>query len=223
MIVQTDYSGWKGNLCWSQVNFVTTNTVIIDNQYKKLCAWSLYIEDLFSVGPGENVTPLLMQCLKVKVVCSPCSSCPTGTCSSVLQSKHEIRLGTSHGPKIKKIQLGIWLPKPLGLWGEFSLTAQFMQVTGVALAWPLTEVGARSSPSLLDLLLTHCKGAPYQSSPHPKANKSTWPQVLLAGCSQLLLAKGLETAVTQIRARKCLWERPASLLGIFASLPGPLS
>lgn len=157
------------------------------------------------------------------MVCSPCSSSP-GTYSSVLYGKHEIRLGTSHGPKNKKIQLGIWLPKPLGLWGEPSLTAQFMQqrVMGVALTWH-SEMGAGRGPSPLDLLSAHCEGAPRQSSPHPEVSKSTWPQVLLAGCSQLLLAKGLETAAARSRASKCLRERPAPLLGIFASLPGPLS
>lgn len=49
----------------------------------------------------------------------------------------KLGLESSHGPKNKKIQLGIWLPKPLGLRGEPSLTAQFMQqqVRGIALAW----------------------------------------------------------------------------------------
>lgn len=86
-----------------------------------------------------------------------------------------------------------------------------------------TEAGGGHRPSPLSLCLSHCEGVSHQSGPHPEVSESTWPQVLLAGCSQLLLAKGLEAAAARSRASKCLWKRPAPLLGIFASLPRPLS
>lgn len=61
------------------------------------------------------------------------------------------------------------------------------------------------------------------SSPRPRVSESTRPEVQLAGCSQLLLDKGLEDAAAWSGASKCLWEGSAPLLGVFAALPRPLS
>lgn len=100
-----------------------------------------------------------------------------------------------------------------------SCSSEFGNCPGLA----HTEAGGGQRPSPLSLCLSHCEGVSHQSGPHPEVSESTWPQVLLAGCSLFLLAKGLEAAAARSRASKCLWKRPAPPLGIFASLPRPLS
>lgn len=100
-----------------------------------------------------------------------------------------------------------------------SCSSEFRNCPGLA----RTEAGGGHRPSPLSLCLSHCEGVSHQSGPHPEVSESTWPQVLLAGCSLFLLAKGLEAAAARSRASKCLWKRPAPLLGIFAPLPRPLS
>lgn len=100
-----------------------------------------------------------------------------------------------------------------------SCSSEFGNCPGLA----RTEAGGGHRPSPLNLCLSYCEGVSRQSGPHPEVSESTWPRVLLAGCSQFLLAKGLEGAAAQSRASKCLWKRPAPLLGIFASFPRPLS
>lgn len=100
-----------------------------------------------------------------------------------------------------------------------SCSSEFRNCPGLA----RTEAGGGHTPSPLNLWLSHSEGASHQSDPHPEVSDPTWPQVLLAGCSQFLLAKGLEAAAARSRASKCLWKRPAPPLGIFASLPRSLS
>lgn len=100
-----------------------------------------------------------------------------------------------------------------------SCSSEFRNCPGLA----RTEAVGGHRPSPLNLCLSLCEGVSHQAGPHPEVSESTWPQVLLVGCSQFLLAKRLEAAAAQSRASKCLWKRPASLLGILASFPRPLS